>query len=287
MSKIIYFSDLHLRHKIVDEVLSWETDYDKVIFANDIFDQFGDTPEQNGVAAAWLKEKINDPRNIFLYSNHTVSYTWPQNPWAYCSGFDPQKAREIYKNITKVDLLKQKIAWAEDGIIYSHAGFHRDWFAYVAKKGYAVPTQLTYEVIAEWLPVIQKEVEFLYDVGRSHPIFEAATNRGGDHKIGGCIWEDWHSFVHIPGFGQCVGHSPLKLPQFMFKNQDLTPRFRFVGRHSINSRYFAGGWALNMDTHTKHYAIIHNDTITINEINYLPQEGIILKGKTLCEVKYQ
>ena len=56
MKRTLIISDIHLRWKLVDNIINEESP-DEIIFLGDYFDDFGDTPEKNLVMAESIKQE--------------------------------------------------------------------------------------------------------------------------------------------------------------------------------------------------------------------------------------
>lgn len=290
MAKTVIVSDSHLRHKYIDEILAWESPYDKLIFTGDVFDQFNDTPAQNREAAIWLKQKLQDPKNIMIFGNHDWSYRWPNNFEARCSGFDELKSIVINNELTQKDWNKLHLYHISDNILFSHAGLDRDWFYYTAKAGFEVPIQLTLPNIFNWLDVVKNDIYLRFSAGKGQPLMGAGKNRGGEQAIGGIIWQDFGVHIPIAGIGQIVGHTPQNInkgPLFRFINHDKTPMWRFAYK-GINPEWLKNGWTLCMDTHNRHYIIIENEKLIIKSVFWdkqsLQTDYTISQGETVCEI---
>ncbi len=290
MSKSVFLSDSHLRHHYLDTILSWENEYDKVIYTGDFFDQFSDTPEQNGEAAQWLKTKLDDPKCVVICGNHDFGYMFPLNPKAYCSGFSHEKVRAIRKHLTQLDFRKMHLHHVESGILFSHAGLSRDFFDMIASQGYDFPTPLNLETIDAWLTALWPQIQERYGVGQDHPLMGAGYDRSGRQNVGGIIWKDFSGHCPVQGVGQIVGHTPqepAKGPLFRFINRNGTPMWRFAAK-GVNPQWFKAGWSLDFDTHNKNYLVIENGVLQIKSVTWMRETGqdnyTVSPGETICEV---
>lgn len=270
MAKLVFIPDLHGRTYIADEIFRWEADADRFIHSNDCFDWFFDSPEENGVVAKWLGQQLKDPRQVFLMANHIQSYTWPYNVEMYCSGFTKEKAKAIYKNISKGELLKCKLAHIEEGIVFSHAGFDDYLFKLLAQKGYDHPDTLTPESIKQWIDLVTPKLYADLDDNKCHPLLMAGDNREGRQLVGGVTWQDFHSFKPIPNIRQIVGHTIVDAPLFRFIGDDKLPPWGKIidGRSRINPKSLTKGWGLCLDTNSHHYAVIGDNVLSIHTVKY-------------------
>jgi hypothetical protein len=217
MSRTLIISDLHLRHRQADTILSWEK-YDRVVWLGDQFDQYSDTVGQNMDAAYWLKEKLWDDRNVFTLGNHDTGYRFPDNQWAKaCSGYTSAKGLAIRKILTSEDWDRVKLYHSEQGILFTHAGIDRYWLDWSGNGAYHGPIGLSLEDITAWLDRAWPIVKAAYNCGTIHPLLEAGLDRGGYQKVGGITWLDLSNIKPIPGIAQIVGHTvidPRKGPLF-------------------------------------------------------------------------
>jgi hypothetical protein len=278
MSRCIILPDLHLRCKQADAILEYEKPYDKVIWINDLFDQFDDNAEQNRNAAIWLKDKLADDRNIFLWSNHVQSYAYSYNPNMFCSGFTHEKSLRIWEILNRDDFNKMKLYHVEDGILFTHAGLSN-----ALVKLHNGDTIETIEEVSKFLDFHYERAKLALETGNNHWLFAAGRDRGGDEKIGGVTWCDFGSFVNTP-FVQIYGHSPIKEPVFMTTNskggvskfvardaqeQDFKDKFGYGGRKRTS---------LNLDTHLHDYAILENGELTIKKVIWISYWPVVDQG---------
>ena len=219
MGRTIIFSDLHLRHDHVDSVLSWEGHYDKVILLGDMFDNYNDTPAQNADAARWLKRMLADPRVVALVANHDQQYIWPHHP-SWCWGITPEKAAAVRAVLSDADLAKLRPYHVDQGILFSHAGFDERLPQVLATHGCSAPERpLTLATITAYIDTVWESVCMLYSMGRTHPLLEPGSSRGGLQRVGGITWEDLNSHVPVAALGQIVGHSIQSSPLFRFSHR--------------------------------------------------------------------
>lgn len=282
--KIICISDIHLKQFHIDKILSWEIGYDKAVFHNDIFDQFGDSVSQNGAAAIWLKNMLDDDRNVFLWSNHVMSYAFPENGHMSCSGFSEVKNNEIRRYLTQTDFLKHKTYFKYKNILFSHAGFCRDWFL-----AYEPNVKTTIDGITDFIDKNEDNWMKVLQENKGHPIYGAGKDRGGFQKIGGCTWGDFSHINPITDIIQVVGHTPISEPTFRFKNTiNEIPMWRKSSIGNIKKEWLMRGCVLDLDTHLNHYMVIEDDAIRIFNINRINVKSLnsygIEKGECIFEI---
>lgn len=258
--RTLIIPDLHLKTEKADAILFYEQPFDKVIWINDLWDQFYDTPEQNRNAAIWLKEKLKDDRNIFLWSNHVQSYAYDFNSWMYCSGFTKEKALRIWEILNRDDFNKLYLYYIEQGILFTHAGLS-DRLIKLQSNGETIDTL---EKVERFLDNNYKKAKFSLEAGGDHWLFAAGYARGGTQKIGGVTWEDWSPFVPT-SFPQIFGHTPLETPCFLTKSKK-GGFARFAAKNAKIHDFNDKNWALNLDTHLNDYAILEDGELIIRNI---------------------
>lgn len=279
-------SDVHLRWRQVEEMLSWER-YDKLILTGDIWDSArDDTAENNADAARWIKAKLEDPRTVVCVGNHDMQHLWPDNPWVR---FDDTvhgpaaKHMAVDRVLTDDDRHRFVPCHVDQGILFSHAGFDLELPQQLAAAGCEAPTgALTVDGIAAFVNHIWPEVCARYARGSVHPLMEAGKCRSGLQRIGGLCWRSFDSLKPVPGVGQIVGHTVCeRAPLMRIVNRGGAPMWRFIDKRAggINPRWLINGWALCMDTFNKHYAILENDTITVKRVHWHQHRRLDERGE--------
>jgi hypothetical protein len=284
MSKVLIHSDIHGRHRQVDEMLQWEEPYDKVIFLGDIFDQWSDGPIQALDAAHWLKEKLEDPRNNLCIGNHDQQYVWPNHP-SWCWGITPGKSDAVRSVLTQADLDKLRPYHIEQGILFTHAGFDAYLPQQVASGGCEAPVgNLTAESVGAYLDHIWPEVCARYGnihQTRFHPLLECGRTRGGTQRTGGITWQDFSDHTPLPLVGQVVGHSIMDNgPLFRFVHNmasvaDETPMWRRAAAGKIKTKWFGHGWTLGLDCNNKWYGVLEDGNLTLKRVEWQRKWGDI------------
>ena len=122
MKRTLIISDIHLRWKLVDNIINEESP-DEIIFLGDYFDDFGDTPEKNLVMAEWLVHSLEQPNRIHLMGNHDIMYGTRDRNYR-CSGYNEDKEYLINTVMTRDHWKKIKMYHWLDDILCSHAGVH-------------------------------------------------------------------------------------------------------------------------------------------------------------------
>ena len=126
-----------------------------------------------------------------------------------CSGFSSQKKIAINEVMTIQDWDKLKYFHYENGWWFSHAGITKYWFQHPMSEG------LTIENIQR---IIDHSIIKLKADDHSNAIWASTHTRGGNHAVGGLVWQDWRDLELIPNFKQVVGHTPLNRIQAISDN---------------------------------------------------------------------
>ena len=184
--------DIHNHTDHADHWLATQR-YDRVIFLGDYFDDFGDDVNDARRTAMWLRDRMEKFDDVFLLGNHDVAYMFPRDPQLFCPGFTPAKARGIGEVLRPEHWQRLRLAYAEQGWLISHAGFHPVWIK-----------QPTVErILNRCDQAMQRAKRHVVD-----PILGAGEDRGGLQRIGGPLWMDWDNLMPISGVNQIVGHTP-------------------------------------------------------------------------------
>lgn len=228
MPKILVIGDIHNKLDNVKKVTAAWTD--QIVFLGDYFDDFDDNAVETEATALWLKESIQHSNRIHLMGNHDFHYMVKPAATLYCSGFAGWKHEIINSILTYEDWNKLEYFYSVNNTWFSHAGITRYWFEH--------PTIGTTEghiraEIAKSLISVTGDVQ---DIGC---LWAADHYRGGRHKKGGLLWNDWRNTEFFEGITQVVGHTP---------------------RDHVISITKNGGTAINVDTHMKEVIIFDTDT---------------------------
>lgn len=192
---ILVVGDIHNRWSQAETILQrLKGRYRKAILLGDSFDSFGDTSADAAATARWLAGSLTKPDRIHLLGNHDLPYLFPQNSHLYCPGFCSEKQSVIEKELEGSPVERLKLAHAEEGWLFSHAGFAPE------HASSETPESLTHRTNS-LLPTLHED--------RYEPLLAVGAGRGGSSIVGGITWLDWWSeFVPIPGLNQIVGHTP-------------------------------------------------------------------------------
>lgn len=265
MSKILIVPDIHLKIDIVDRIIE-EVKPTKIIFGNDIFDDYNDIIENNIRAAKWFKDKIQNSKNIFLQSNHVISYQFPYNPNAYCSGFTQEKSDAINSIVSEDDFKKLKTYHIEHDILFTHAGLSRMWCKTYMGDDYK---HLNLETIRKFLDYKTPLAYDLYSIGTGDSMFGAGRSRGGNLQYGGLIWEDLYSFFPIKSVSQIFFHTIVNVPKFIFTSKSGYGQvfdyndIKVVERFKREPKFNPNSFNLAIDTNLRNYAIIEDNKLKL------------------------
>ena len=187
--KVLVLPDIHGR-KFWKAPCEQVNNYDKVIFLGDYMDPYqfeGNTVEESLENFKEVVEfaKENKDKVVLLLGNHDMPYfsdTYNKFSWSHC-----RHSKKFHDDIAKVfddnkDLFK--IAHAEDGILFTHAGCTSDWLKRTFTDKYPIKGENTLDDLVFSLNNLlstKHGLKFLYKVGRE---------RGGWDAGGSCIWAD-------------------------------------------------------------------------------------------------
>lgn len=278
MGRVLIFADVHLRSPQMDTVLEWEAGYDLAVWMGDYWDNWIESIDQTFDTARWVKQKLGDPRHVLCVGNHDWAYVHCRNGYACCSGFTRQKSDAIRRILSQEDLDKLRPYWASPAhnLICTHAGISMDLINHLAARGYEYPEPAnSLAAITSWLDRMWMTVQVKYSNMGTHPLMEAGADRGGLQRYGGITWAHWTGHSPIPGVGQLCGHSVQDNgPMMRLINRNGAPMWRVLAKQKVNPRWLKEGWSLCLDTNSRHYAVLEDDTLTIKAINWTrPTKG--------------
>ena len=195
--RTLIVGDVHNEIDLIDIILKHnESKYSEIIFLGDFFDSFYDTIAIAEKTAHWLKEKLNNPKYIFLWGNHDVHYRFFRNKYIQGSGYSRNKADAINKIMKVENWNKLKFFYYSQNFLFSHAGMNENMLHPL--NGF----DLTY------LEKICRDDYYKLDSGEHSIVFGPGIGRGGFLKKGGITWQDWSvEFIPIRNLNQIVGHS--------------------------------------------------------------------------------
>lgn len=225
---VLLLGDVHLKTHTCDRIIHAECP-DFIVCFGDIWDDFSDTVEENRFAALWLQKMLQKDNFICLWSNHMISYAYPNNLYTSCSGFEMEKSKAINSVLTKEDWNKLQWYYVLDDYICTHAGLSIYHLPPLLKVNFTIKD------ITDYLDEQIKSAEIALINNRGHWLYAAGRARYGREKWGGLTWFDWDvEFNPIENLNQIVGHTPHSQVQY---------------KEGVNSK----NW--NLDTHLAYYGI--------------------------------
>jgi hypothetical protein len=187
--RLLIIPDIHNQTDNADYWLATQQ-YDRVIFLGDYFDCFGDDVTDVRRTAIWLRNRMQSPGDVFLLGNHDAAYMFPE---CDCPGFTRTKARGIREILGARHWERFRLAFEEQGWLFSHAGFHPALIGEPSVRA----------ILQQSSDAMQKAKRRIID-----PLLGAGVDRGGLQHCGGPLWLDWSSLLPIAGINQIVGHTP-------------------------------------------------------------------------------
>ena len=200
--------DIHTHYSKIERIVGKYHKTHKFVFMGDYFDQFGDTPELNASTAQWLKTQMEErPDWVYIVGNHDEVY----RPYTtcMCSGFSSQKKTAINEVMQSNDWNKLKYFHHENGWWFSHAGITKYWFQHPMHE------EITVDNVQS---IIDNAITKQKTGHGDNAIWASSYARGGNHLVGGIVWQDWKDLELIPNFKQVVGHTPVKRIQAISDN---------------------------------------------------------------------
>lgn len=256
--KTIVIPDIHNKTHRVDQILASEASYDQVIYLGDYFDDFGDDADIAGDTAIWLKNKIKTEgdKSIFLIGNHDLSYIFPYSRAAYCPGWTLHKSKEVSRILSPDDWAHLRYFHIEHGILFSHAGVTRSFYAAEPDSVESLRAFLSHEIKDSVLSLSMNSIK---------KIFRAGYDRGGSDPVGGILWCDHSSHIPLEVIPQIYGHTPIQIPSYKIRVNNTTTAF-YSQADSYQEEYNGGHpWSLCLDTDLAHYGIIEDSRFTLKK----------------------
>lgn len=259
MSKILVIPDLHLRWSVAEKIMQ-SVDHDTVIQIGDHFDNFSDDPIQNAEAAKWLRKQLEEnPKWIQIQGNHSIGYRFPHTYGVECSGFSRLKSEAINKILKLKHWNKFKLFHylKEGNFLISHAGLSQGLLSeYISGN----PEKL--QIYCD--NALEKIRANMYDV-----IFGAGRDRGGQELCGGLLWCDFRSIIPHREYNQIVGHTIVNVPLVKWTTRGGITQIKEFNNEMFSPknphRFNQGNCCLNLDTNSRHYALITDGVLTTHE----------------------
>ncbi|NGX48542.1 MAG: Bis(5'-nucleosyl)-tetraphosphatase, symmetrical [Candidatus Anoxychlamydiales bacterium] len=215
--EIFVFGDIHgeldgfkenlLHAKVIDERGNLNKDFkDIVIQMGDVIDR-GPKSKEAWAFLQKLQEKANPRQIIRLLGNHELMLL--QGDYRFANYPEPEKlAKEIKKDILAG---KVQLSYFDDMRLFTHAGLRSSIKTHLISeiKEKKKIENVSEQDITNYMNELLKEAvkKDKYD----HPIFRVSESRGGEHEIGGPLWDDVSDLmksVHARDIPQVIAHNP-------------------------------------------------------------------------------
>lgn len=227
--KTLVVGDLHTKLPILERVIAKANDYDKIIFLGDYVDEWGTPATLSANLLARLIEfkKTNMDKVVLLLGNHCLS-EW-QGGIFRCSGYSETTHEAVYTLYQDNEELF-RIAYAQDGILFTHAGLTKSWC--VDNK---IDINLSAQEYADILNLAMTERHESQYKTLFKALATAGLERGGIHSPSP-LWADESELrqnaVNIP---QIVGHTPQR--HILIINVINSPKLAFCDTFSLYPDY--------------------------------------------------
>ena len=229
MKKTLVIGDIHLRHKTITQILNvWSG---PIIQVGDWFDNFGEKKKDTIATAKLFKHFVHRPDTITLMGNHDIQYRIKEKNGIYCSGYEPWKYDVINEIVSEIDWCKLKYFHYEQNFWFSHAGISHYWFQHPLD---GTTVQNIEQKVTKAVQAL--DARMYSEIGC---LYAADYYRGGNHRFGGLLWNDWNNIDHHEGITEIVGHTP-------------SDKIRSK-KHNENSQ------TINVDSFLNELLIIHED----------------------------
>lgn len=223
--------DLHAKYHILDKVDAQDSKnhYDKIIFLGDYVDDW-DTPAEvsyNLLERLISWKKAEPDKIVLLLGNHDLS-EWLAGNFA-CSGFS-EYAHRLLRPMFEVHKSLFQVAYADDGVLYTHAGVTKSWLRSICPNWTGA---LTAENVAEYLNL--EYLNFCNGVDRHFECFDTCGTKRGGHQHPSPVWADKEELEEdsLDGVAQVVGHTPVSTIVTK-RPKDQYHLLRFCDTHSTN-----------------------------------------------------
>lgn len=230
MARVLVVPDPHLKTEVIERgiELADKLFCDRIVVLGDYFDDWDANIEDYEKMAAYLKKqlRLQPGRLVLLLGNHELSYMgFP------CSGHK-KGAESILTKWLEAD---NRFIWcyAEDGVLYSHAGFTDGW---VRENKIVAPNFLDYHFKkGNGAATCEKGLAKMNSIAQMAQVGQA---RGGRDPHPSPLWADLMELVSDPvgTFIQVVGHTPVKQIEFynhcyfcdVYSNGNVSDEYLFV-----------------------------------------------------------
>ena len=226
-NRTLVVGDLHTKLPILEKVIEKSKDYDKVIFLGDYVDEWDTPPIHSAELLTRIVEfkRANMDKVVLVLGNHDLS-EWQGSDFR-CSGYNYLTHEAVFSLFqNNEDIFR--IAYAQDGILFTHAGLMKDW---------CVDNNISLKLSAQKYADILNLA--LYERYENRKMFKALASvgpgRGGWHAPSP-LWADESELrqnaVNIP---QIVGHTPQR--HILIINIPNSPKLAFCDTFSLYPDY--------------------------------------------------
>ncbi len=260
MSTHLLLPDSHGRQSILQKIID-TVPHDFVIAMGDMWDSFGDGPNEASKSAWWVRKQLEEnPKYIQLFGNHDCAVMWSDTECRNCSGFTIAKHDAIKKILKPEHWVRFKPFFyiKEGNWLISHSG---------VSKG----------LISDFVLDDIERLQTAFDAAivglltdKHHPYFAAGSSRGGSQKHGGIIWEDFNDINPVSQFNQIVGHTRLSQPKIKYR--EVNSKYLKVKEFNdgmvspLNpNRLDNGDCVVAIDCDSKYYGLITDGILAIHE----------------------
>ena len=205
MSKILVLPDIHGR-KFWKQPCENSEEYDKIVFLGDYFDPYdfeGITVEDAIQNFKEILSFTNDnPKAVMLLGNHDMPYF--SKGYYALSKWHCRHSKMHHDEISKLFGEYNgsfKIAYAQDNVLFTHAGVLSDWLDFVFDYKYEKTIDL--EELCNDLNNLPNEERGLWN------LYMVSSYRGGDDPFSSCIWADVHEMYWNVQNAQNEKHEPI------------------------------------------------------------------------------
>ena len=249
MARVLVIPDTHLKTWVIDKgmELADKLFCDRVVLLGDYFDDWDaiDVSYRNMIDYLKNLMRKNPGRIIPLLGNHELSYLGHK-----CSGYHHYVAPEV-KSFLEND---NRFLWcyAEDCVLYSHAGFTREWMV----RNKLMPLHVLKYHFGKINGARVCEERF-GDLKSLDQLAQCGPARGGSSPFSSPVWADMDELLadNIGTFIQVVGHTPVQQIEF-FNHCYFTDVY---SNDNVSDEYL-----LVVDGEPK---IVHYNELILGEVN--------------------
>lgn len=242
--RVLICGDLHTKYNIFDQVKQLSENYDKVVFLGDYVDEWDTPPEASHNLLIGLKEfyEQQPSKVVLLLGNHELS-EWQGHNFK-CSGWNSITSNYVNDFMFKFHSIF-KLAYAEDDILYTHAGITAQWAnKYLFTNPHIDYTQYNADALARELNhSLYHKNDNDIDDNIFNGLSEVGYSRGG-FGVPSPIWADINDLLsdRLIGVTQVVGHTPLHTSMhykslltdlYFCDTHSLTPNKENIGDDSL------------------------------------------------------